>query len=334
MKFLIIQTAFLGDVVLATPLIEKLRHFYPAAEIDFLCRKGNEGLLAGHPHLRKVLVWNKKSEKLRNGWRILQHIRAEKYDWVFNCQRFLSSGILTVFSCAKWTAGFDKNPLSIFFSKKIKHRFGTDDAPIHETERNLELVKHLTDGSFFKPKLYPSAADFDFLKKKFPKLNEPFLTIAPTSVWFTKQFPGEKWVEFLKILPENLPVFLLGAPSDFEDCEKIRLAAGKTSVENWSGKLSFLQSAALMSLAKMNYVNDSAPMHLASAMNAPVTAVFCSTVPAFGFTPLSDVRFVFEVSEKLDCRPCGLHGFQACPKGHFRCAYNIGVELLTMNYER
>lgn len=78
----------------------------------------------------------------------------------------------------------------------------------------------------------------------------------------------------------------------------------------------------------MNYVNDSAPLHLASAVNAPVTAVFCSTVPAFGFTPLSDFSKIVETKHELDCRPCGLHGFHACPKGHFKCAEIDAEEII------
>ena len=94
-------------------------------------------------------------------------------------------------------------------------------------------------------------------------------------------------------------------------------------VEILAGKLSFLQSAALMKQAKMNYVNDSAPLHFTSAVNAPVTAIFCSTIPAFGYTPLSDRSFIVETKEHLICRPCGLHGRKACPLGHFKCAYGI-----------
>ena len=75
--------------------------------------------------------------------------------------------------------------------------------------------------------------------------------------------------------------------------------------------------------ARMNYVNDSAPMHLCSAMNAPTTAVFCSTVPAFGFGPLADHSRIAEIRGVLECRPCNLHGRPACPLGHFRCAHDI-----------
>jgi heptosyltransferase-2 len=94
--------------------------------------------------------------------------------------------------------------------------------------------------------------------------------------------------------------------------------AGSEEVVNLAGKLTLLQSAALMACAQHNYVNDSGPLHLASATNAPVSAFFCSTIPEFGFGPLSDKARIIEV-QGLDCRPCGLHGHKSCPKGHFRC---------------
>jgi heptosyltransferase-2 len=99
-----------------------------------------------------------------------------------------------------------------------------------------------------------------------------------------------------------------------------------SQVCNLAGSLSFLETAALMEKASMNYVNDSAPLHIASAMNAPVRAVFCSTVPRFGFYPVSDDARSIEISYPLYCRPCGLHGFKACPEGHFRCARDIDIQ--------
>jgi heptosyltransferase-2 len=66
-------------------------------------------------------------------------------------------------------------------------------------------------------------------------------------------------------------------------------------------------------------------MHLASAVNAPVTVFYCSTVPDFGFGPLSDNSHIREVTEALECRPCGLHGFKNCPQGHFDCALKIDI---------
>lgn len=323
-KILIIQTAFIGDVVLATPLIEKLHVFFPDAEIDFLLRKGNEQLLTGHPYVHELLIWDKKKDKLQNLFRVLSKIRGKKYDRVINLQRFFATGFLTAFSGSAETIGFDKNPLSFLFSNKIKHQVGGIPA-MHETARNLELIRDFTDDSIFKPVLYPSLSDFALVD---PLTKTDFITISPASVWFTKQFPASKWISFIRVIPTGLKIYLLGGPGDVPLCENIRQACGDSDIEVIAGKLSFLQSAALMSRASMNYVNDSAPMHFASAMNAPVTAVYCSTIPGFGFGPLSDISRIVEVQEKLYCRPCGLHGYKTCPEKHFRCAFDIGQDQL------
>jgi len=319
-SFLIIQTAFIGDVILATALIEKIHQHYPRADIDFLLRKGNEGLLIGHPYLRNVLIWNKKQSKISNLLKIIKQVRDNRYDCLVNVHRFASSGFITALSKAKLKIGFDKNAISFLFDKKIKHEIGS----LHEVQRNQKLIEGITNTEFSKPRLFPALTDFE--KVKSMEVGD-YICVAPTSVWFTKQFPAEKWIDFLKSVRGKFKnIYLLGAPADYVVCESIRNAAADESVINLSGKLSFLESAALMKDATMNFVNDSAPMHIASAMNTPVTAIFCSTVPSFGFGPLSDRSFIVETEEKLDCRPCGLHGYKACPKGHFKCAYEIRNE--------
>jgi heptosyltransferase-2 len=322
-KFLVIQTAFIGDVVLATGIIEKLHAYFPDAQIDFLLRKGNEALLARHPYLHEVLIWDKKEHKLRNLFRLIKKVRRTKYDKVINVQRFAATGLLTALSKAKEKIGFDKNPWSRWFTKSIPHIVSTSEAPLHEIQRNQELIQSFTDGTPARPRLYPS--EEDYTKVEAYKASQ-YITISPASVWFTKQYPKEKWVDFIKKTPATYQVYLLGAPSDKDLCAYI--AQGRSNVIDLSGQLTFLQSAALMRDARMNYTNDSAPMHFASALNAPVTAVYCSTIPAFGFGPLSDKKFIVEIPEPLDCRPCGLHGYKACPLGHFKCAYLIRDEQL------
>jgi ADP-heptose:LPS heptosyltransferase len=316
-SFLIIQTAFIGDVILATALIEKLHQHYPEAKIDFLLRKGNEGLLIGHPHLRNVLIWNKKESKIRNLFKMIGQIRSNRYDCLINVHRFASSGFITALSNAKLKIGFDKNPLSFLFDKKITHKIGS----LHEVQRNQKLIEEFTDTVSSKPKLFPSDIDIEKVRSY---QGGKYICIAPTSVWFTKQLPPEKWIDFLVSIKGRFNrIYLLGAPADHHICESIRLADADDTTVNLAGKLSFLESAALMKGAVMNFVNDSAPMHIASAMNAPVTAVYCSTVPSFGFGPLADKSFIVETPEKLSCRPCGLHGYKDCPLGHFKCAYSI-----------
>ena len=323
-KFLVIQTAFIGDVVLATCIIEKLHQFFPESAIDMMVRKGNEGLLQNHPFLNELLVWNKKENKLTNLARLIGKVRKNRYDVVINVQRFAATGLITALSGAKETIGFDKNPLSFLFSKKIPHQIANDDENVHEIDRNLQLIASFTDHLRVRPVLYPSDAD---IKKILPYTNAPFITISPASVWFTKQYPPEKWRSFLFAVPEKYTVYLLGAPGDKQLADTIAHGISRNII-NLCGQLSFLQSAALMRHAIMNYVNDSAPLHFASAMNAPVTVVYCSTIPAFGFGPLSDHGKIIELKAPLYCRPCGLHGYKACPEGHFFCAHKISDQQL------
>lgn len=323
-KFLIIQTAFIGDVVLGTAVVEKLHTFYPDSEIHFLVRKGNESLLKNHPFIKQVLIWDKTQQKQKNLWQMIRKVRSEKFTHVINLHRFATSGIITLFSGAENKIGFDKNPLSFFYTKKIKHEIAEPYTPnpIHEIDRNHLLIKDLTDALAAKPKLYPSKEDFD-TTASFKKGN--YVCIAPSSVWFTKQFPEHKWVELIKALPKDLNIYLLGGKGDKEMANAI---IQQSRGENLCGQLNFLQSASLMKDAVMNYVNDSGPLHFASAVNAPVTAVFCSTVPAFGFGPTNENGKVVEVTERLACRPCGLHGKKNCPEGHFNCANHIKPEQL------
>jgi heptosyltransferase-2 len=321
MRILLIQTAFIGDAILATALLEKLHHHFPDAQLSLLVRRGNEELFAGHPFLHELLIWDKKRGKYRGLWQLLGLIRARRYDKVINLQRFGSTGFLTAFSGAKQTIGFDKNPFSRLFTHRVPHRIGPG---VHEVDRNADLVRFFTDDTPFRPRLYPPRLSF--------QPQTPYVCVAPTSVWATKQFPEDQWLELLRALPPNLTVYLLGGSGDSEACARLAIGAAVRSrlddalhhsVVNLTGTLSLPESAALMAGAVLNFVNDSAPLHLASAVNAPTCAVFCSTVPAFGFGPLADFSRVVEREEPLYCRPCGLHGHKKCPEGHFRCARDI-----------
>ena len=326
-KILIVQTAFTGDVILATSLLENLHQKFPNARIDFLLRKGNENLLENHPFLNKILIWNKNKGKYKSLLKNLIQARKEKYDLIINLQRFASSGIFTILAGAKETRGFSKNPLSFFFTKKFPHQIGNFQ---HEIERNFSLIKNIVSNEISKPKIYPQLNNFDKIKKY---TETPFVVMAPASVWFTKQLPEKKWVELCNQIPQNLNIYLIGAPGDLSLCENIRKNScfgnanepRKNKCIVLAGKLSLLDSAALISKAAMNYVNDSAPLHLASATNSPVTAFFCSTLPQFGFGPLSDNSKIAETNRKLKCRPCGIHGKKVCPEKHFECGNSIDI---------
>ena len=160
----------------------------------------------------------------------------------------------------------------------------------------MECVKQYGITNSVRPSLYPSNLDFENVHVY---ANEKYFCLAPSSVWYTKMLPLAKWVELIKFLEKKGKVYLLGGPSDFPLCESI--------IEQSTSK---------------NTTN----LHICSAMNAPVTAFFCSTITGFGFGPLSEDAKVIEV-ENLKCRPCGIHGHKVCPLGHFKCGFDIQLNI-------
>jgi len=327
-KVLFIQTAFLGDVVLATALVEKWRSAFADDEIDLLVRKGSETLLAEHPHIREVLVWDKR-HKWRDWWRLWREVRRSRYDLVINLQRYGSMAALTALSGAKERIGFDTHFMGRWgYTRCVEHLLdptGKTPSP-HETERNQQLIAEFTDATPALPRLYPQPkhiAEVDTLRRSLGiSEGAAYYCLFPSSVWQTKALPAERWAALIATFSEDTQVLLLGGKGDANLCECIRQmlpAEAQARAHNACGRLSLLASAHIMQAAKMNYTNDSAPLHLASAMNAPLVAFFCSTVPNFGFTPLSDTQQIAQVDKPLACRPCGVHGKKQCPLGHFAC---------------
>jgi heptosyltransferase-2 len=318
-KILLVQTAFLVDVILATPVIEELKRIFPSAEIDVIVKKGNESLLSNNPYCSNVFNFNKKEGKVKELLRLTKLIRSNQYDLAINLHRFGSSGILMLLSKAHLKYGFKKNPFSFTYTKKFEHTIGNGQ---HEVERNLSIIKEFGAMKSVRPSLFPSQQHIEKIEQY---IQEDFYCIAPASVWFTKQLPQHKWVEKINQLPQDAIIFLLGGSDDFDLCNELIQSANRKNCVNLAGKLNLLESAALISKAKRTFVNDSGPLHLASAMNAPVTAYFCSTTPKFGFGPLSEDAEVIETEEVLSCKPCGIHGYKACPKGHFKCGEKISI---------
>lgn len=317
-KFLIIQTSFIGDVILATAVVEKLALSYPDAQIDFLVRKGNESVLLDNPKINQTIIWEKRKDKILNLFRTIKLVRKEKYDYVINLHRFASSGIITFLSGSKFKVGFHNNPFSFCYTHKYRHSL---ENATHEVERNHQLISFLTDEQSAKPRLYPSNQD-DEMVHQFK--SEKYICIAPGSVWTTKRLPVSKWVELCNRTQCN--IYILGAPNESALAQEIIDNSVHRNMVSLCNNLTLLQSAALMKDAAMNYVNDSAPLHLCTAVNAPCIAFFCSTVPEFGFGPLSDGALVIQTEIELPCKPCGVHGKDACPEGHFKCGTTISLD--------
>jgi heptosyltransferase-2 len=323
MRFLVLQPAFLGDVILGLSVPQKLKRFYPQAEVHYLIRKGFENVTANHPAIDQLWLFDRHKSKIKELYRVIKCLRQYDFDVVINLHRFFSSGLITAFLKAKEKVGYDKNPFSGTFDKVIQHTFSMPDAPrpTHEVERYLQLITHLTDDSFERPRLYPSPQDFQKISSY--AIPKPYVVIAPASLWATKRLPIEKWQELIEKIKYRFTICLIGGKEDYMPAQN--LVNNSDRIFNFCGELSLMQSAAMIAHAHHIFTNDSAPMHLASAVNTPTTAVFCSTIPAFGFGPLAEVSRIVEYRERLPCRPCGLHGHQKCPQGHFQCGKGIEI---------
>lgn len=321
-RFLVIQTAFIGDVILATPLARILKEHHPDAEVHYLVRKGNEKLLAENPNIDRIITWDKKHKKYRHLLATIRQVRTTRYTAVYNIQRFLSTGIITLLARSRKKIGFNKNPLSLFFHKRITHATSTSKQhePLHEVDRNLALT-----GLDHRGKILPEIFISDEEKAHLASLNlrKPYLIFAPGAVWFTKQWPKEKWQELAETVPRQFTIYLVGSATDSALADEI--INSKPHIISLCGQLSMNQTTELMRGALRVFTNDSAPLHMASAANAPTTAIFCSTLPAFGFYPLARGSRVAQTQSDLSCRPCGLHGKKSCPQKHFQCAYQIST---------
>lgn len=318
---LIIQTAFTGDVILALPLAQRLRAEFPQAVIHFLVRKGNENLLQFRPDVDVIHVWDKKNQKKSGLIRLIQELRKYQFRLAVNCQRFLSTGLIMAALHAEFKTGFAENPLSFLYTRRYPHtrsEKGSPD-PLHEVDRNIRLLSGISDISREVPSIRPEVRELEKVKNIIG--DKQIIVLAPASVWQTKQWPPEYWQQLVKSLPDIYTPVIIGGPGDYQTGQFV--LEGQESGMNLCGKLSFRESAALMSLAVRVICNDSAPLHLASSVNAPVTAIYCSTIPEFGFYPLSQDAIVLEEQNKLNCRPCGLHGHKVCPEGHFSCGRTI-----------
>ena len=205
----------------------------------------------------------------------------------------------------------------------------------HEILRNLSLLKGLgiEQTGRLLPKVYPSEADRQVVENLVTGVplsgKQAFgdmVAIAPGSIWNTKRWPKEHFVELSRLLAHaGHRIALIGGKPDAPLCEEIMKSLGQVAAINAAGALTLLQSAELIRQSRVLVSNDSAPMHLAVAVGTPVVAIFGATVPEFGFAPLGKHDRVME-TRGLPCRPCSIHGGDNCPIRTFDCMWQISPQ--------
>jgi len=313
---LVIQTAFLGDVVLTIPLLVRLAE--RQGPVDVVTTPAAAPLIETHPAVRAVIRYDKaKADRGLGGFRALAaRLRDQEYDRAYLPHRSWRSALLAMAARIGKRTGFGDSPAALTYTARIKRPAG-----VHESRRLLALAGNGSD-SAPRPTLALTAADRAAATAWLGMhgIAEPFTALAPGSIWGTKRWP--LFPELAATLPDRMVV--VGGPEDRPLGDAIVVAAPGRSW-NAAGELSLRQSAALIERARLLVTNDSAPLHLASGVGTRIVALFGPTVPAFGFGPVGEDDRVVELGG-LPCRPCSHHGPQVCPLGHHRCMRELSVE--------
>ena len=316
----IIQTAFIGDVILATPLMEAARVSRPVDTIIAVVRSGCENLLENNPFVDEVIVWDKRGSDsgIAGILRLGKRLRERTVDTALIPHRSLRTALALRFSGTRTRIGFAKGGGSLLHTIRVPYRQG-----IHEVERNLMLAGAAGwEAKGFKPSVFPDDRDRTVVDDIVGNLGS-YCVLAPGSVWKTKRWPVESYIKVGAAFTERgMKVVISGGASDKEVCCK--LADGLPGSVDTCGILTLRQSAELYRRAVFILTGDTAPQHLAAAMDTWVFSLFGPTVREFGFWPYTDRGMVIE--ENVDCRPCGIHGHQECPERTHRCMKSISHE--------
>ncbi len=320
-KILVLQTAFIGDVVLSTNFICGLKEVFPAAEIDILLIPETSILYRYNPHIHKIIEFDKRKIRRRilSFFHVISKIRENHYDLAISIQTSFTSALLMKWGGVPERLGFPRQKL---LTKSINLTRGL---PV--VRRTLELLKPFSDRQFdIQTELFWSYEEEQQAQAALATLamEKPIVGIAPGSVWTTKRYPKEYFTELMKMLDKNgVQIVLIGGSEDAELCQKIIQNSGAKAL-NLAGRLTLLASAAVIKKLALLVTNDSAPLHLANAVKTDVLAIFGPTVKKAGFFPYRENDRVLEID--LYCRPCGKHGGRRCPEKHFRCMLEITPE--------
>lgn len=323
-KILIIQTAFLGDVVLTTPLIREAKTIFPDAELDVLVIPQTRGVLQDNPHIRSLLIFDKRGARIRSFLKTILNLRRNNYDLCLLPHRSATSARLAFYAKIPRRIGFDGRRPARFYTDRVFF-----DRRKNQINRLLDLLRFLKDEKydpqtelFLSPILQDAADRFLAPVEQYPIK----IAIAPGSVWATKRWPELYYQDLIhKLAAHNLGLVLIGSQPEHDLCQRVA-PSNQPNILNVAGNTNLLQAAAVIQKCDLLICNDSGSLHLANAVQTDVFAFFGPTVQRFGFAPFRPQDKVFEI--ELDCRPCASHGGKKCPQGHFRCMLDVKPDVV------
>jgi heptosyltransferase-2 len=325
MKVLILQTAFLGDVILCSSLVESLKR--AGHEVGIVVKQEAAALYEKDERIANLHIFDKrgKDRGVRGLLRLSTQLKQQGYDAAVIPHRSFRSAFLVCMAGVPIRIGFITSAGSRLFTHRVAY-----NNQCHEIERNHELLKSLgITGNPPAPHITVSDDDTRSAEKFFEKSgiqdNAYVIGIGPGSRWFTKQWGENRFKSLASLIAgkQGVHCICFGGIDEKPLCERICSAdADKTC--NAAGLLNLRESAAALKRVTVVVTNDNGFMHLAAASGARVVALFGPTVPEFGFSPWGEGHAI--LSKEVYCRPCSIHGSKTCPEKHFRCMAELGPE--------
>lgn len=303
----------MGDIIYTTPVVRCLKQQLKDAEIHFLTKPQFKYIYDGNPYVDKLLLLKDTLNET------IADIRSEQYNYLIDLHSNLRTAIIKLRTGIPSSA-YNKQTIKKWLSLKLRRQLVP---PVHLVERYMKAVHFLGIKNDHKPVDYFIKKEHD-LKKLLPATHhQGFIAFIIGAAHFTKRMPNEKVTAICKRL--NQPVVLLGGNDVKHNGEAIAKAVGD-SVYNACDGTSLDESVFIVS--KSDYVIgfDTGLTHIAEAFDKPIASIWGSTVPELlGVQPYQVTNSLVS-GVNISCRPCSKYGLAQCPKGHFKCMYDINEQ--------
>lgn len=315
-SILVVRYSALGDVVLATSILEPLRARYPRARIEWVTDPLYAPLLEGLPEIARVHRIARDGPDSAVG--LAARLRG-RFDVAVDLQNKVRSAIVARSAAPLRTAFRRRTAVRALLSL-----FGSDPPLVraHQTTLYAEALSRLGIDRAGPTKIHLSPQAHALAADALHGVEPPAVAIAPGARWATKRWPAERFAAVADALSaEGYRIVLCGGPSDRDAFAAFR-AASRARV---AADLSFLPLdalAAALSRVRLLVACDSGPVHLATAVGTPALALFGPTSTARWGPPPPGRALALE----LACAPCSNHGGDYCPEGHHRCLADLTPE--------
>ncbi len=312
-KKLLIRLSSAGDVLLTSPLLRLMKGREPDSEIHFVVKSQYADLIRLNPNVNEIhLVQDQPTVHALEETRL--KLAAQKFDMTLDLHNnfrsvYLRRGTSRDIRVIKK----DIFKRALLVNTKLNLYSSVRSVAMKYAQTFDRTITSVPRPEIFLPQECVSKAD-EMWSSLGPEPGRAIF-LCPGARHFTKRWPAAYWSELAARLAVNSRIVLLGGQGNSESFSEI---LDNPNVADFCGRLSLMESTAMMRHASVVITNDSYLMHAANALGKKVVAIFGSSVREFGFFPYGVDLKVLEVTG-LTCRPCSHVGLGSCPRRHFRC---------------